>query len=424
MTNIISSNLGYPRIGEQREWKRALESYWDGAITEEQLEEKTTEIRLNNLKKQKELGVDLIPVGDFSLYDHVLDTAVTFGIVPSRFSYDGGVVDYDTYFAIARGKDDAVASEMTKWFNTNYHYIVPELNDVTPKLVENRALHYYEEAKEKLQIDGKPVILGPITFLKLSKGYTEEEFARLVDTFIPLYVEQLKELEAAGATWVQIDEPIFVTKVSEETLHLTKKVYDTFAKEVPGLKLLFQTYFEKIYNYAEITQLPVAGFGIDFVHGDSLEQIRQFGFPQGKTLAAGIVNGRNVWRANLGEKLTILETLTQFVKDGDIIVQPSCSLLHVPVTKTLEEKIDQVILDGLSFADEKLDEIVTLTKGLQKGRQAISSEIELVDEALAKLKDTYRSNDEVRKETAALTTDDAKRSEPFTEPSSSAFGVL
>jgi len=415
MTNIISSNLGYPRIGEQREWKRALESYWDGAITEEQLEEKTTEIRLNNLKKQKELGVDLIPVGDFSLYDHVLDTAVTFGIVPSRFSYDGGVVDYDTYFAIARGKDDAVASEMTKWFNTNYHYIVPELNDVTPKLVENRALHYYEEAKEKLQIDGKPVILGPITFLKLSKGYTEEEFARLVDTFISLYVEQLKELEAAGATWVQIDEPIFVTKVSEETLHLTKKVYDTFAKEVPGLKLLFQTYFEKIYNYAEITQLPVAGFGIDFVHGDSLEQIRQFGFPQGKTLAAGIVNGRNVWRANLGEKLTILETLTQFVKDGDIIVQPSCSLLHVPVTKTLEEKIDQVILDGLSFADEKLDEIVTLTKGLQKGRQAISSEIDLVDEALAKLKDTYRSNDEVRKETAALTTDDAKRSEPFTE---------
>ncbi|HLS23915.1 MAG TPA: 5-methyltetrahydropteroyltriglutamate--homocysteine S-methyltransferase [Pseudogracilibacillus sp.] len=415
MTNIISSNLGYPRIGEQREWKRALESYWDGEITKEQLEEKTTEIRLNNLKKQKELGVDLIPVGDFSLYDHVLDTAVTFGIVPSRFSYDGGVVDYATYFAIARGKDDAVASEMTKWFNTNYHYIVPELNDVTPKLVENRALHYYEEAKEKLQIDGKPVILGPITFLKLSKGYTEEEFARLVDTFISLYVEQLKELEAAGATWVQIDEPIFVTKVSEETLHLTKKVYDTFAKEVPGLKLLFQTYFEKIYNYAEITQLPVAGFGIDFVHGDSLEQIRQFGFPQGKTLAAGIVNGRNVWRANLGEKLTILETLTQFVKDGDIIVQPSCSLLHVPVTKTLEEKIDQVILDGLSFADEKLDEIVTLTKGLQKGRQAISSEIDLVDEALAKLKDTYRSNDEVRKETAALTTDDAKRSEPFTE---------
>ena len=415
MTNIISSNLGYPRIGEQREWKRALESYWDGAITEEQLEEKTTEIRLNNLKKQKELGIELIPVGDFSLYDHVLDTAVTFGIVPSRFAYDGGVVDYATYFAIARGKDNAVASEMTKWFNTNYHYIVPELNDVTPKLVENRALHYYEEAKEKLQIHGKPVILGPITFLKLSKGYTEEEFARLVDTFIPLYVEQLKELEAAGATWVQIDEPIFVTKVSEETLHLTKKVYDTFAKEVPGLKLLFQTYFEKIYNYAEIIQLPVAGFGIDFVHGDSLEQIRKFGFPQGKTLAAGIVNGRNVWRANLGEKLTILETLTQFVKDGDIIVQPSCSLLHVPVTKTLEEKIDQVILDGLSFADEKLDEIVTLTKGLQKGRQAISSEIDLVDEALAKLKDTYRSNDEVRKETAALTTDDAKRSEPFTE---------
>src|SRR5699024_4338874 len=147
--NIISSNIGYPRIGEKREWKRSLENYWDGQISERELIEQTTEIRLNNLKKQEELGIDLIPVGDFSLYDHVLDTSITFGVVPTRFNYDGGEVDIDTYFNIARGSDDAVASEMTKWFNTNYHYIVPELNDITPTLVENRALAYYEEAKEK-----------------------------------------------------------------------------------------------------------------------------------------------------------------------------------------------------------------------------------------------------------------------------------
>src|SRR5699024_3199457 len=280
-------------------------------------------------------------------------------VVQSRFTYNGGKVYLETYYNIARGADEAIASEMTKWFNTNYHYIVTELNDVTPALVDNRALTYYEEAKEKLGIDGKPVILGPITFLKLAKGYEKDEFARLVDTFIPLYVEQLKQLHAAGAEWVQIDEPIFVTKVDLETLAAAKKVYETFAEEVPGLKIIFQTYFEKIYHYAEITQLPVAAFGIDFVHGDSLEQIRQFGFPQGKTLAAGIIDGRNVWRADLGEKLTILETLKQFVNEGDIIVQASSSLLHVPVTKRLEEKIDPVILGGLSFADEKITEIVS-----------------------------------------------------------------
>src|SRR5699024_4744378 len=168
MSKVLSSNLGYPRIGEKREWKRALESYWNGESTQEELLQKTEEMRLNNLQKQKDLGIDLIPVGDFSLYDHVLDTAATFGIVPKRFNYSGGKVDTDTYFAIARGVDKAIASEMTKWFNTNYHYIVPELNEVNqPTLVENRALKFYKEAKEKLGIDGKPVILGPITFVKL-----------------------------------------------------------------------------------------------------------------------------------------------------------------------------------------------------------------------------------------------------------------
>src|SRR5690625_4613569 len=222
MTNILSSNIGYPRIGEKREWKRALESFWDGEISEAELLDRTKDIRLTNLKKQKELGIDLIPVGDFTLYDHVLDTAITFGIVPTRFPYDGGPVSTQTYFDIARGSKDAVASEMTKWFNTNYHYIVPELNDVTPKLVDNRALTYYNEAKETLGIDGKPVILGPVTFIALSKGYEPSEFASLIDAFLPLYVQQLKELQVAGATWVQVDEPIFVTKIDNDLLAAAK----------------------------------------------------------------------------------------------------------------------------------------------------------------------------------------------------------
>lgn len=415
MSKIKSSNLGYPRIGENREWKRALEAYWNGNISEAELIEKTDEIRLNNLKKQKDEGIDLIPVGDFSLYDHVLDTSATFGIVPERYNYSGGKVDTDTYFAIARGVDDAVASEMTKWFNTNYHYIVPELKDVNPTLVENRALHYYKEAKEKLGIDGKPVILGPITYLKLSKGYEEAEFSQLVNTFLPLYVQILQELADAGATWVQIDEPIFASRVDEEVIEAAEIIYQTFADEAPGINIIFQTYFEKVFAYERISKLPVKAIGLDFVHGDSLELLKTYGFPKDKVLAAGIVDGRNVWRANLEDKLTILETIKQFVHDDQLIVQPSSSLLHVPVTKTLEETIDPVILGGLSFADEKLKEVVTLTKGLIEGRTSIQEDINDVKNALDNLQATYRSNEEVRKEITNLTADDAKRNTPFAE---------
>ncbi len=415
MTKIKSSNVGYPRIGENREWKRALEAYWNGNISEEELLQQTDAIRLTNLEKQKEQGIDLIPVGDFSLYDHVLDTSASFGIVPQRYNYSGGKVDTDTYFAIARGVDDAVASEMTKWFNTNYHYIVPELDQATPKLVENKALYYYKEAKEKLGIDGKPVILGPITYLLLSKGYEKNQFDQLVDTFLPLYVQILQELAEAGATLVQIDEPIFSTNVSENVLEAAEKVYQLFAKDVPEIKIIFQTYFEKVFHYERISQLPVAGIGIDFVHGDSLELLKEFGFPQDKVLAAGIVDGRNVWRADLKEKLTLLETIKRFVHEDQLIVQPSSSLLHVPVTKTLEEKIDPVILGGLSFADEKLQEVVTLTKGLTQGKDSIQKEIQEVKEALDNLQATYRSNDQVRNEISHLTAEDAKRNSSFPE---------
>ncbi len=415
MSNIKSSNLGYPRIGEHREWKRALEGFWNGEITQSELIEKTDAIRLNNLKKQQEQGIDLIPVGDFSLYDHVLDTSATFGVVPDRYDYNGGKVDVNTYFSIARGLDEAIASEMTKWFNTNYHYIVPELNDASPKLVDNRALTYYKEAKETLGIDGKPVILGPITYLQLSKGYEASEFAGLVDTFLPLYVQILQELQEAGATWVQIDEPIFSTNVGEEVIAAAEKVYRTFAEEVPGIQIIFQTYFEKVFHYERITQLPVKAIGLDFVHGDSLALLNTYGFPKDKVLAAGIVDGRNVWRANIDEKLTTLETIKQFVSEDQLIVQPSSSLLHVPVTKTLEQKIDPVILGGLSFADEKLTEIVTLTKGLQTGRKAIEAEIDEVNEALSQLQATYRSNDDVRTAVSELTEADAKRGAPFAE---------
>lgn len=416
MTQIISSSLGYPRIGENREWKRALEAFWRKEITEQELIERTDELRLNNLKKQKSLGLDLIPVGDVSFYDHVLDTAAMFGIVPERFQYDGEKVDLDTYFAIARGTDKAVASEMTKWFNTNYHYIVPELKHAKPKLTENRPLAFYKEAKEKLDIDGKPVILGPITFLKLSKGYDEKDFQALLDQFVPLYVQILQELEAAGATWVQIDEPIFGTDLPKDVIAKANQVYETFNDKAPQLKIILQTYFEHIFSYLTVTEFPVAAIGLDFVHGDSLELIKENGFPKDKVLAAGIVDGRNVWTSKLEEKLAELEKIKAYVKKDTLIVQPSTSLLHVPVTVKLEEKLDTGIKSGLAFADEKITEIVTLVKGLTEGKESIRKEIGENKKQLKQFNESAdRINEEVRKEIEQLSESDVTRSSAFAE---------
>ncbi|SER90370.1 methionine synthase (B12-independent) [Gracilibacillus ureilyticus] len=415
MTTYISSNLGYPRIGEDREWKKALESYWKSEITADELKLQTKKLRLASLKKQQELNIDLIPVGDFSFYDHVLDTAFSFGIIPKRFQHlDEQSID--TYFAIARGNKEAVAAEMTKWFNTNYHYIVPELNDVTPRLVENRALTYYKEAKEELGIDGKPVLVGPVTLVKLSKGYDSGHLESIVDSFIPLYIQVLQELVEAGAEWIQVDEPVLGTNLSENQIALVEKVYQKITAEVPEAKIILQTYFETVQHYERVVKLPVTAIGLDFVHGDHLPAIKKWGFPKEKILAAGIINGRNVWRSDLDSKLSLIQEI-QSVTDADtIIIQPSCSLLHVPVTKKTEKKVDQVILDGLSFADEKLAEIQILVKGTNEGKAAVESELNESKTARTVLAESpYRQNHQVAEELKQIGDEEVKRALPFAE---------
>lgn len=415
LVKIISSAIGYPRIGEKREWKRALESFWSKQITEEELTQKLEAIRLNNLQKLKDAGLDLIPVGDFSLYDHVLDTSATFGIVPKRFNHTGGPVSVDTYFDIARGNDKAIASEMTKWFNTNYHYIVPEFEDSTPELVSNRPLYYYQEAKEKLGIDGKPVILGPVTFIKLAKDQ-EENFESRLQQFAPLYGQILNELEEAGAKWVQIDEPSFTTEFSSKELKAIHTLYEELKKAAPNIKIIVQTYFEKVENYKEITALPVDGLGLDFVHGDSLGQLKEFGFPKDKVLAAGIIDGRNVWRADLDAKLDILEDIQLHVPADRLIIQPSSTLLHVPVTTKSEEQLDPVIKGGLSFADEKVNEIVLLKKAIADGKGAIYNELIDNREGIKTLNESsYRQNQKVKDTVENLTEKDVNRPAPFAD---------
>lgn len=413
-----SSILGYPRIGNNREWKKALEAFWAGKIEESEFQRRMQDIRLNHLRKLQEKGIDLIPVNDFSYYDHVLDTAAMFGIVPKRFPYDGGPVPLSVYYGIARGTTDAAASEMTKWFNTNYHYIVPELDGAEPAVTENKPLAAYREAKERLGIEGKPVILGPLTFLKLSKGYDESETDAWLERLVPLYAHILRELALEGAEWVQIDEPILVTGLSDADIRRLHSIYGTFAAEVPTLNIMLQTYFEAVESYSDIVSLPVKGIGLDFVHGyaGNIRSIQASGFPQDKVLGAGVVDGRGIWKASLREKAALLEKLQSFVPADRIIVQSSCSLLHVPVTVSSETKLLPELKGALAFADEKLDELVLLTKAVSSGTDAIGKELDECDLAIRALeRSKERNRNDVQQAVAAISKQDAKRSLPFAE---------
>ncbi|UZH05711.1 5-methyltetrahydropteroyltriglutamate--homocysteine S-methyltransferase [Heyndrickxia coagulans] len=419
MSKVKSSNLGYPRIGEKREWKQALEQFWSKKLSEEAFLKRVKELRLSYLEKQKNSGIDLIPIGDFSLYDHILDTSVLFGLIPERFHHQNGAVSLDTYFSIARGNSDAVASEMTKWFNTNYHYIVPEINAGTqPYITENRLLNLYLEAKQELDIDGKPVIVGPVTLLKLSKGFEKKDFPNLLRSLIPLYIEVFADLQRAGATWIQVDEPILSTTLDKEELGCFKETYEAFHQAIPNLNILLQTYFESIDHYQDVTALPVQGIGLDFVYdgGANLESLKKYGFPEDKVLAAGMVDGRNIWRTDLDEALHQVNDLLHFVDQERLWIQPSCSLQHVPVTVRQENGLEPVLKNAISFADEKLKEVVALVKGVNEGRDAILEEIKESKEAIQALnRSSHRNIDSVKEEIQSLGNSMPARPLPFSK---------
>ncbi|OSX53246.1 5-methyltetrahydropteroyltriglutamate--homocysteine S-methyltransferase [Anoxybacillus ayderensis] len=360
---IRSSNVGYPRIGEKREWKKALESFWNGQINEEQFTKTMETIRLDSIRKQVEKGIDLIPIGDFSLYDHVLDTAFMFGYIPERFKQI--VNPLEQYFAMARGTNGQHALEMTKWFNTNYHYIVPEIGQTKPKLVENRLLQEYKLIKETFHIEAKPVLLGPITFLLLSKQYDRNEWRKHLAHLVPVYVELLKQLGEAGVSFVQMDEPILVQNIDDDIINAFHHVYNVFHRDIPNINIILQTYFASVSHYREVVALPVAGIGLDFVHddGENMEVINTYGFPKDKILVAGIVDGRNVWKSSLVQKAKLLHHLAGVSEQ--LIIQPSCSLIHVPVTTKHEHTLPTELASTLSFADEKLDEIRMLTEHMK-----------------------------------------------------------
>jgi 5-methyltetrahydropteroyltriglutamate--homocysteine methyltransferase len=358
-----TSVIGFPRVGKLRELKFATEKYFRNEITAQQLEETAEDIRKYQWNLQKESNIDYIPSNDFSFYDLVLDTAVLFNIVPKEYK-ELNLSDIDTYFAMARGyqgeNGDVKALAMKKWFNTNYHYIVPEIEDDTEiKLVGTNPFKYYSEAK-KDGIETKPVVVGPFTLLKLARFTGNKSVEEFVDDTIKAYSELLNELSKLGVNWIQFDEPFLVHDITKEDLTLFDKIYNAVLAKKENIKVLLQTYFGDIRDsYENIIKLKFDAIGLDFIEGkETLNLIEKYGFPKDKILFAGLVNGKNIWRNNYEKTISTLNLLKN--KGIEIVLSTSCSLLHVPFTVENETKLSKAVLKHFAFAVEKLGELADL----------------------------------------------------------------
>lgn len=364
---IHNHTLGFPRIGLRRELKKAQESYWAGSISLAELLATGRELRSRHWEQQKQAGVELLPVGDFAWYDHVLTTSLLLGNVPVRHQNQDGSVDIDTLFRIGRGRaptgEPAAAAEMTKWFNTNYHYIVPEFSlGQEFKLTWTQLLDEVDEALA-LGHNVKPVLLGPVTYLWLGKVKGEQfERLSLLKDILPVYQQVLAELAQRGIEWVQIDEPALVLELPPEWLAAYQPAYDALTGQV---KLLLTTYFEGVApNLSTITSLPVQGLHVDFVQGnDDINHIHQQ-LPADWLLSAGVINGRNVWRADLSEKYQLLKDIGA---KRQLWVASSCSLLHSPIDLSVETRLDSEVKSWFAFALQKCTELALLTQALNSG---------------------------------------------------------
>jgi 5-methyltetrahydropteroyltriglutamate--homocysteine methyltransferase len=445
MGMALSNVSGFPRIGRNRELKFATEGYWRGQTSADELAATAKAIRVENWKLMQDAGIDLIPSNDFSFYDQVLDTIALVGAVPERYGWTGGGVDLDTYFAMARGRQtdevDVTAMEMTKWFDTNYHYLVPELGPGTEfSLSSTKPFDEHAEAMEELGIDTIPVLIGPVSFLLLSKpadGVSESfDPLDLIEPLVEVYGEVIEKLAEQGATWVQLDEPCFVEDRSEKELDALRLAYEELCKVHERPRIVVKTYFDHVGDaYGVLRDLPIEGVGLDFtgvVHGNELDETvhehggrhnAQFIADQGglddQWLFAGIVDGRNVWINHLEHSLDALEGLSS--RTQQLVVSTSCSLLHTPIDLDAEPADGDADLDDearswMAFAVQKVGEVRTLANGLADGRPAIAGELDANDRAHDSRRGSHRTgNSEVRARVEALTDADARRETPFAE---------
>src|SRR6266568_4117450 len=389
----IAHNLGFPPLGAGRELKRATESYWSGKVARDALLKTGAELRARHWRLQQAAGLDLVPSNDFSYYDRMLDICALVGAVPKRYGWVGGPVDLDTYFAMARGAQqggrDVTAMEMTKWFDTNYHYIVPEFEPAQAfRLSSAKPVEEFQEAKA-LGIHTKPVLVGPVTFLLLGKTRTARfDRLTLLDALLPVYAEVLSRLTAAGATWVQLDEPCLALDRTPAERAAFVRAYRFLAERVPTAKILVATYFAGLDdNLSTALELPVAGLHVDAVraagHLDALLQAWPAGGGrEGKTLLLGVIDGRNIWKADLSVVLRQLEDALERAGAAQLWVAPSCSLLHVPIDLDLETRLDSELKGWLAFAKQKLVEVATLARALREGRDSVTAQLDANTRAL------------------------------------------
>ncbi len=414
----IASNLGFPPLGAARELKRATEGYWSGKVSRAQLLATAAELRQRHWLLQRDVGLDRIPANDFSFYDRMLDTCALVGAVPPRYGWKGGAgreVDLDTYFAMARGSQgkgrDVVAMEMTKWFDTNYHYIVPELErGQSFHLSSQKPVTQYQEAKA-LGIDATPVLIGPVTFLLLAKtkGSAFDRLS-LLDALLPVYAESLSALAAAGASWIQLDEPALALDRSDAERAAFVHAYGQLSKRAGKTQLMVATYFAGLDdNIPTALALPVHGLHVDLVRAPQQLDRLLSAWPKGRVLSAGVIDGRNVWRADLERQAALLERAAAKVGNDRLWVAPSCSLLHAPLDLDLETKLDAELKSWLAFGKQKLQEVVALARG-DKAAIAASGK------AMKSRRASQRINNAaVQRRASAVTERDQVRKSPFAQ---------
>ena len=408
---------GYPRVGAKRELKFAVEAYWKGAKSEAELQETAAEIRRLNWATQKAAGADLVPVGDFSFYDHVLDLLCTLGGIPSRFGFDAANLTLEQYFQLARGNATQMAMEMTKWFDTNYHFIVPEWSaDTSFKVNAKNLIAQIKEAKAQGH-DIKPTLVGPITLTYLGKK--KEDFGCriekiLLPKLLPAYAQLLRELAAEGVDWIQIDEPILATDVAQVWLDAFAPVYKELANT--GVRIILGTYFAGVAEHVKLLgSLPVHGVHIDCVRAP--EQLAVFAeqFPTNKVLSVGLIDGRNVWKANLTQVIDTLEPVKAKFQNN-LWIAPSCSLLHSPQDLAVEEKLNGEIKSWMAFAAQKLVELGVVKRALEHSKDSVAAELKASDAAAAdRATNKLIHNDAVKARLANLPKGADQRKSPFAE---------
>ncbi|GLT67635.1 hypothetical protein SLA2020_399270 [Shorea laevis] len=412
---MASHVVGYPRMGPKRELKFALESFWDGKSSAEELKKVAADLRSSIWKQMADAGIKYIPSNTFSYYDQVLDTTAMLGAVPPRYGWSGGEIGFDVYFSMARGNASLPAMEMTKWFDTNYHFIVPELGpDVKFSYASHKAVDEFKEAKA-LGVDTVPVLVGPVSYLLLSKPAkgVEKSFSllSLIDKILPVYKEVVTELKAAGATWIQFDEPSLILDLHAHQLQAFSHAYTELESSFSGLNVLIETYFADVSAdaYKTLTSLKgVSGYGFDLVRGTQTLDLIKSGFPSGKYLFAGVVDGRNIWANDLASSLSILQTLEGTVGKDKIVVSTSCSLLHTAVDLVNETKLDKEIKSWLAFAAQKVVEVNALAKALSGHRDQAFFSANAAAQASRKSSPRV-TNEAVQKAAAALKGSDHRR---------------